>query len=166
MLVIGVNTTRPARHTDGEISSAQVKRVAQRLRGASRQQLRIVVTHQPVLVIRDSDLGNLLHGHEAAVREWASAGADIIMGGHIHLPYVRALAERFSNLPRRLWAVQAGTAVSSRVRSSAPNSVNVVRRESLESDVCSVEKWDFSSEQEKFVHAETHRLELDRSPVQ
>lgn len=162
LLVIGVNTTRAARHTDGEVSAAQIERVAQRLQRASQQQLRIVVTHQPVLVIRDSDIKNLLHGHAAAIQAWSGAGADIVMGGHIHLPYVRPLADRFADLPRRLWAVQAGTAISCRVRSSTPNSVNVVRHELAPTNVCSVEKWDFDSATGKFIKAETHRLELDR----
>ncbi|MGH8174774.1 MAG: metallophosphoesterase, partial [Steroidobacter sp.] len=64
------------------------------------------------------------------------------MGGHIHLAYVRLLGEHHENLPRRIWAVQAGTAVSSRVRGTTPNSVNVVRH-SAEELVCSVERWDF-----------------------
>ncbi len=79
LLVIGVNTTRAARHTDGEVSAVQIERVAQRLQRASQQQLRIVVTHQPVLVIRDSDIANLLHGHAAAVKAWSGAGADILL---------------------------------------------------------------------------------------
>jgi 3',5'-cyclic AMP phosphodiesterase CpdA len=55
VLVIGVNTTRPRRHKDGEVSSAQIDRVAERLRRATPAQLRIVVVHQPVLAIRASD---------------------------------------------------------------------------------------------------------------
>jgi hypothetical protein len=64
------------------------------------------------------------------VPAWAEAGADLILGGHIHLPYVCPLHEeqtRFGALPRHVWAVQAGTAVSHRVRYQVFNSVNVVR---------------------------------------
>ena len=46
-LVLGVNTTRPARHKNGEVSPAQVERVARQLHGTRAGQLRIVVTHQP-----------------------------------------------------------------------------------------------------------------------
>ena len=76
---------------------------------------------------RDQDVTNLLHGREAAVRRWAAAGADLIVGGHIHLPFVLPLRERWPGLPRAMWAVQAGTAVSNRVRADAGNSVNVIR---------------------------------------
>ncbi|KND55896.1 putative DNA repair exonuclease [Candidatus Paraburkholderia kirkii] len=47
----------------------------------------------------------------------ARAGADLILGGHIHLPYVLPLHDdTFAGLPRRVWAVQAGTALSWRTR--------------------------------------------------
>jgi 3',5'-cyclic AMP phosphodiesterase CpdA len=116
LLVVGVNTTRPWRHKDGAVAGRQIARVCGRLQQAHAPQLRLVVTHQPVHVIRPEDERHLLHGHREAVYAWASAGADLILGGHIHLPYVRPLWERCSDLPRPIWAVQAGTAVSSRVR--------------------------------------------------
>ncbi|MGC4115262.1 MAG: hypothetical protein QM765_11780 [Myxococcales bacterium] len=71
----------------------------------------------------ERDQANLLHGAGAAVRSWSEAGADLILGGHIHLPYVLALHELAPGLARRVWAVQAGTALSTRVRHEAPNSV-------------------------------------------
>ena len=125
LLVVCVNTTRAWRHKHGEVSSLQIERVARRLANAEAAQLRIVVVHQPVAVTRAEDVQNLLRGHEAALRRWAAAGADIVMGGHIHLPYVMPLHD----LARPLWAVQAGTAVSHRVRHGTPNSVNLIRWE-------------------------------------
>ncbi|HET6335455.1 MAG TPA: metallophosphoesterase, partial [Polyangiales bacterium] len=94
VLVLGVKTTRRRRHKDGEVSDEQVERVAERLRRARPDQLRIVVTHQPVHVIRKQDIANLLHNSERAVRCWSEAGIDLFVGGHIHLPYVRPLNER------------------------------------------------------------------------
>jgi 3',5'-cyclic AMP phosphodiesterase CpdA len=119
-LVLGVNTTRPHRHDRGEVSARQIERVADLLMHATPRQLRVVVVHQPIDVIRPEDLTNRLIGHTAAQECWAAAGADLVMGGHIHLPYVMPL----QGLLRPLWAVQAGTAVSWRVRAGAPNSVN------------------------------------------
>lgn len=161
LLAICVNTTRPGRHKDGEVSQEQIERVSQRLRGAAHDQLRIVITHQPVHVIREQDIENLLHGHEAAVRAWSQAGVDIIMGGHIHLPYIRPLTERFLDLPRKAWAVQAGTAVSHRIRDNVPNSINVVRHRRGEL-ACAVERWDFDAASGAFGCARKESLELDR----
>ena len=162
-VVIGVNTTRPRRHVDGEISHEQVRRVSTQLDAADARKILIVVTHQPVHVIRAADEKNLVHGHEAAVREWSKAGADLIMGGHIHLPYVRSLSEHCADVRRRVWAVQAGTAVSHRVRHGVPNSVNVVRRAAADASSCTVERWDYDHALQRFSLAQEHRLELDRT---
>jgi 3',5'-cyclic AMP phosphodiesterase CpdA len=163
--VICVNTTRPKRHKDGEVSSVQVERVATLLRAARPEQLRIVVVHQPVHVIRKQDIANLLHGHIAAVRAWSRAGADVVMGGHIHLPYVRALNDHVTDLHRRIWAVQAGTAVSSRIRDNAPNSVNVVRYAAGQAN-CVVEQWDYAAVANEFRCAQRSELVLDRSALE
>lgn len=162
-LVIGVNTTRPHRRVDGEVSAHQIERVSRQLQAAPAHRIRIVVTHQPVHVIKEKDEKNLLHGHEAAVRAWSAAGADLIMGGHIHLPYIRPLSDRFTDLPRSVWAVQAGTAVSHRVRHSAPNSLNVIRSLDRASPACAVERWDYDAQRSRFVLFETQQLKLDRS---
>ena len=145
LLVIGVNTTRARRHKDGEVSSAQIEAVSHQLRRARAEQLRVVVVHQPIDVMRKEDLPNRLHNHTAAQQAWAAAGADVVMGGHIHLPYVMPLP----GLARPVWAVQAGTSVSSRVRSGVPNSVNVVRW--APATGCVAEQWDFSAADSVFV---------------
>ena len=160
-LIVCVNTTRPWRHKDGEISRAQIERVCERLQRASYEQLRIVVTHQPVLVIRPHDETNLLHGYEAAVRAWSEAGADIVMGGHIHLPYIRSIRDRFDDLPRAIWAVQAGTAVSWRIRGEIPNSVNVLHYFAGDS-ICRAERWDFDAGSNAFRCINAELLALDR----
>jgi len=161
LLAIGVNTTRPRRHKDGEVSAAQVARVAQQLRRATPQQLRIVVTHQPVHVVRPRDEHNLLHGAGPAVRAWAEAGADLVLGGHIHFPSVGLLSDRYPGLPRRAWGIQAGTAVSHRIRSEVDNSVNLLRYEAA-AGRCSVERWDYMPESRRFGLARRSELALDR----
>lgn len=160
--ILCVNTTRWYRHVDGEISPEQAQRVAQQLDASGHDRIRIVVTHQPVHVIKGKDEKNVVHGNEHAVRRWAAAGADIVMGGHIHLPYVRPLAERFADLPRAVWAVQAGTALSWRVRHSAPNSINLLRRANEPALACIAERWDFSAARARFEPVDTSHLALDR----
>ncbi len=160
-LAIGVNTTRWYRHEDGDVSQAQVERVAARLARASPGQLRIVVVHQPVAVTRKRDRGNLLDGREAAVRRWAGAGADLVLGGHIHLPYVLPLDHEFAGLARAVWCVQAGTALSTRVRAEAPNSVNLIRHEPrAPGRRCTVDRWDYARASGSFERVETHVLAL------
>lgn len=163
LLVLCLKTTRRFRHKDGEVSNAQIERVAARLRRARPEQLRVVVTHQPVHVIRDRDVANLLHNSERAVRVWSDAGIDLCLGGHIHLPYVRPLSERFSDLSRVVWAVQAGTAVSTRIRDGVSNSINLIRYPVPVPNTCHVERWDFAASTRSFEPVEVHDLHLDRA---
>jgi 3',5'-cyclic AMP phosphodiesterase CpdA len=155
LMVVCVNTTRPWRHKHGEVSALQVDRVARLLEGADATQLRVVVVHQPVAVTRAEDLSNRLRGHAAALERWAAAGADVVMGGHIHLPYVEALP----GLARPMWVVQAGTAVSSRVREGVPNSVNLLRwgKDSAPGS-CLIEQWDFSAGKGVFARAKVSEV--------
>jgi 3',5'-cyclic AMP phosphodiesterase CpdA len=164
LLAVMLNTTRRYRHTDGEVSKPQVERVAERLEMATEEQLRIVVTHQPVCVTQVRDDTNLLHGRKYAIRRWAQAGADLILGGHIHLPYVCALHERYDGLQRAFWAVQAGTAVSCRVRPGGSNSVNLIRYDAVQPRrCCTVERWDYVASTQSFAKVNIHALGLSDS---
>ena len=172
LLVIGVNTTRAWRHKNGEVSTAQIDRVAKLLTAASPRQLRVVVVHQPAAVTQDRDRPNLLRGHRAATQAWSAAGADLVMGGHIHLPYTLAL----QGLARQLWVVQAGTAVSSRTRPNVPNSVNLLRWGAASAGpddqlhngpeagaCCLIERWDFAQTDRVFVRTALTTVQPDRA---
>lgn len=168
VLVIALNTTRPSRHKNGVLSPAQVAHVVEQLGRAQPGQLRIVVVHQPVAVERPEDRHDCLRGPVSeALQRWAEAGADLVLGGHIHLPYVMPLHTRSDSRPlkRRLWAVQAGTAVSSRVREGIPNSVNLLRwGGALPPRLCLVERWDYLASAGSFVKARASTLETGPLP--
>lgn len=162
-LVIGVKTTRRRRHKDGEVSDVQIERTARQLQAARPDQLRVVVLHHPIAVCREQDAENLLHNRQAAIERWSQAGADVVMGGHIHLPYVVPLHDAEGGLPRRLWAVQAGTALSHRVRHEAGNSVNLLRRVGPGATGALLERWDFDEARGRFSVATVNQLALSRS---
>jgi 3',5'-cyclic AMP phosphodiesterase CpdA len=171
LLVVGLNTTRAWRHRHGEVSAAQIDRVASLLSAASPQQLRLVVVHQPVAVAQAGERSNLLRGHHAALQVWSAAGADLVLGGHIHLPYVMAL----DGLARRLWVLQAGTAISSRTRPGMPNSVNILRWGAASSAAddpaqtgsgagkhCVIEQWDFARHEGVFIRTSMTNVQPER----
>ncbi|MVW73001.1 metallophosphoesterase [Bordetella sp. 15P40C-2] len=178
LLAIGVNSTRPTRHERGQVDAHQITRVAQRLRRAHPDCLRIVVLHHPVRAAVEHDRKNLLIGREKAVPAWVEAGADLILGGHIHLPYVmpalgetslasaslpvgeileegglahdEALSERPPGT-RQAWVVQAGTALSRRVRGGIPNSVNVIDHAvAAGRHNCAIQRWDYDEDKKAF----------------
>ncbi len=160
LLVLGVKTTRRYRHAVGEVSAAQVARVAARLQKAAPNQLRVVVVHQPLHVEGSAEVRHRLRGSDAALAAWAAAGADVVLGGHIHLPYVRELcpgrALHATSAPStrtekgeggdtecaRIVIAQAGTALSNRLRHGMPNSVNVIRHDAAAGAACTIERWD------------------------
>ena len=165
VLLLTLNTTRWYRHIDGELSDEQIDRVASRLRQASAGCWRIVATHQPLATPSAEQAHDLLRGHEKALKTWAAAGADIVVGGHIHLPYVLAMHQRLPMLPGRLWTVQAGTAMSDRVRSGAPNSVNLLRTggtAAVEREM-QVERWDYTESARCFESVKIDRLSAPRA---
>lgn len=116
-----VNATRRTRHKNGVLREREVEEAATRLK-AVQQPFRVVATHQPLAVTLDTELHNLARGAEHALDRWINAGADLFIGGHIHLPYCTLVRAR-SNA-RTAVVLQAGTAVSLRVRHGVPNSYN------------------------------------------
>lgn len=126
LLLLGINSARNLRHKNGVLSDRQIARIAARLDAASPAQARIVSLHHPVHAIRERNERDLVRNGERAVRAWVAAGADLIIGGHLHLPYLAPLSDRYPDLPRRCWCLQAGTATSSRLRHGVANSMNLI----------------------------------------
>lgn len=160
LLLLALNTTRRWRHVDGELGAEQIERVARRFEAAPPGQWRVVVVHQPIAVPLAAEAHNLLHGHQAARQRWAAAGADLVVGGHIHLPYVLALPE--GSVSRPLWAVQAGTALSHRVRAGVANSVNLIHLHGAAGAGARrgrVERWDHQPLEQRFDCVAVHPLE-------
>lgn len=175
-LIITVNTTRWYRHKNGEIDPVQIKTVAERLQLAAPGQVRIVVTHHPLVVIKEGDHVNQPHRHAQALAAWTEAGADLVLGGHIHLPYITPVeplapdTDSLGNVPldgpgrtRRVWAVQAGTATSSRIREGIPNSVHIIINGShCHGRVCEVETWQFDAASSAFQRVARRTLALSQ----
>lgn len=146
LTLVALNTTHPLRHKHGYVSPEQVERTSHHLRRSTDGQLRVVVTHQPLYVEAASDVQNQLRGNALAAQNWAESGADLVLGGHIHLPYFRPVPETFG-VSRSFWVAQAGTALSARVRSNAPNSFNMIH---WDGNQCHLERWDFEPDTATF----------------
>lgn len=161
--VIGVNTTSPRRHKDGALSARKIDAICRRLSSAPSDAFQIVALHHPLHAVTEQDQSNRAHGYLRALHAFADAGADVVLGGHIHLPYVRPMYPLIPTLSRQIWIVQAGTSVSSRVRDGKPNSVHVIRRVPGAGGACDVEQWDYAAELSAFKRAAVTRIERNHA---
>ena len=129
LAVIGVNTARSLVFKGGRINASQVERVRARMCGLPEAVTKVLVTHHPFDVPRDSRAGGQIVGRaRMALERLAGCGADLLLSGHLHESHVGHTAERYCIAGISALVVQAGTAVSLRTRES-PNSFNVLRVE-------------------------------------
>ena len=152
--IVGINSTRPLKHKDGIFSRQKIARVAEELENNRHSRLRIVAAHHPVAVVLPSDRENLVENAEAAVAEWSAAGMDLVLGGHIHFPFMAPLRGYYPNVETHAWVMQAGTATSHRVRNQKPNSFN---RISIGKERASVriEQWNYQEDTQRFERVES-----------
>jgi 3',5'-cyclic AMP phosphodiesterase CpdA len=83
--VIGLNSARPYRHQGGALHDSQLREAAERLGTAAEGAYRVVVLHHHMLgapwrAARKKPLSK----RGEVLRTLVSAGADLILGGHIH----------------------------------------------------------------------------------
>lgn len=85
MHVIGLNSVRPYRHQGGAVANARLRRAEDRLAGAAEGAYRVVVLHHHLLgapwrAAHKRPVSRRNH----VLRSLVSAGAELILSGHIH----------------------------------------------------------------------------------
>lgn len=126
--LIGVNTIRRHHHTKGEISTAQIHHVREKLNKAPNDVLKIVVSHQPFYCPSYS------HGWrdcpkqaKKALEQWAGQGLFGLLHGHLHFTGTYNLTDIFHlNINKPILDIHAGTATSWRLRKNQANSFNTI----------------------------------------
>lgn len=122
--ILGINSTRLLRHKHGDLSMELIDEVARKLERMP-QCFKVVSLHHPLTALGGADRSNRVRHAEEAIGRWSEAGADLFLGGHIHLPSCVA----GGHPQKQAVFVQAGTAVSTRRRGCYPNSYNIIRFE-------------------------------------
>ena len=134
--IVGINTARRlALHwnwSHGRVNRAQIERVGRRFARLPRHLFRVVVAHHPFMPPAEAAGTRLVGRARKAVAAFSQYGVDLILSGHLHRGYRRALAEETEVLPGGLGptagglhVVHAATATSTRLRDE-PNSYNII----------------------------------------
>lgn len=113
--VAGVNTVNPWVWQAGRFPKAEARRVCARFGGAGGR-LRIAAMHHP-LVHGPKVTKRLMAGAPQALSALAACGADVVLCGHLHAWAAAPMTARGG--AREVLMVQAGTALSTRLRGEA-----------------------------------------------
>ncbi len=140
--LIGFNSAPPWRHKYGELDSSHVARQLTTLNGAAP--LRVAVLHHPLDCRSPSDERNLLLLGQRLLQVFSDHDVDLVLGGHIHDPFVTLSSRRYPQLRRPMILAVAGTCVSQRTRPEIPNSFNFITLEPSEPATQTLERWDMA----------------------
>ena len=149
--VVGVNTARSLTFKGGRINSRQAESVRSVVCGVGEDVVKIVVSHHPFDAPDGSGEEDQIVGRaRMALETLAGCGVDVFLAGHLHASHVGHTASRYRIAGVSALVVQAGTALSTRVRGET-NSFNALRVASGHIDVDRY-AWDGSA----FARASTH----------
>lgn len=127
------------RHKNGELDPADLAAALP----AGDAPLRVAVLHHPLDCRLPEDEHNLLRGAGAVVSAFCAGGVDLVLGGHIHDPYVSTTAARYPDVAAPAVLALAGTCVSRRTRRGIPNSFNLICLEHQAGVFITVERHDY-----------------------
>ena len=182
--LVTVNSVRRERHADGRVTRARRLAVAALARAAPPGATTVVVAHHPLGTTRADGSPR---EDRRTLEHWRRAGVRLVLSGHEHRAFLRPGGEGRTRgtaeggtggavttaAPGELWVLNAGTALSRRLRHARPNSFNVVDvpdadgspldgatgRAASASPPLAIERHDFDAASGAFVLGERHRTD-------
>lgn len=121
-IAAGVNSVRRMSFSldwsRGRIRPDQADRIRELLAPAPPDLIRIVAVHHPFWLPDSRMKRHLIGGRRYALKAFRDAGADLILGGHIHVPFTRIIHTMIIS--------HAGSAISSRLDPGMANSFSLI----------------------------------------
>lgn len=153
ILVIGINTVRILKTTEGRVNKKQIARVKAAMAASPSHKIKIIVSHHPF---------NLPVGHRKtpaarAHHFWENllgAGIDLILSGHLHDTLDFYLDQAYQISTPGPILIQAGTAISSR-RRKEENSFNVIM---LSAGHIIIDRYEYNQNKKVFALKKTERF--------
>lgn len=121
--LLGLNSTGRFRIIQGELHRRELSKLTE---FSSAAKFRIVMCHHPMDCPKGTDEKNILKCVVDDLPRFEEAKVDLVLSGHIHDPMARLSSIRYKDTRRPMPIVLAGTCLSSRTRSDAPNSFNLI----------------------------------------
>lgn len=128
LAVAGINTVRPMgdgfNWSRGRVTIDQSMRAVKKIATAPENAVKIIAAHHAFWLPDLKKHRRLVGGAGDALEVFRQAGVDMILGGHIHLPFV--------HVENGMIICHAGSAISNRVTVAHPNSFNLILGGSME----------------------------------
>jgi 3',5'-cyclic AMP phosphodiesterase CpdA len=152
--LIGTDTTRSFTIGGGGIRRRELRRILHLLKELPPSVVRVLVAHHPFDEPHAAaPFGRARPGPEA-VEQLACEGIDVFLTGHLHVTFAGPTAKRYNVGGRSALIVEAGTAISTRVRGE-PNAFNLLR---LDRHAITVEHLVWDAMTRSFTNGESQRF--------
>jgi 3',5'-cyclic AMP phosphodiesterase CpdA len=137
--VLGIDTARSLTISGGRISELQIAEISAIFSHVPPNCFKILVTHHPMMPPPGAPDRPIVGRAGAALRAIEAAGVDLLLAGHYHESFTADIRSHHLTIKRSILVVQAGTAISTRLR-EAENNYNL-----LEIDppflTCTIRSW-------------------------